>query len=41
MYLVTFRLDLGEYDAGFHELNYTIQAAAEDTDQTHVERPGE
>nr|WP_225935341.1 antibiotic biosynthesis monooxygenase [Halobaculum magnesiiphilum] len=31
MYLVTFRLDPGEYDAEFHELNDTIQAAAEDT----------
>ncbi|WP_128906355.1 antibiotic biosynthesis monooxygenase family protein [Halorubrum amylolyticum] len=32
MYLVTFRLDPGEYDEEFHELNDTIQAAAEDTD---------
>lgn len=32
MYLVTFRLDPGEYDAEFHELNDAIQAAAEDTD---------
>jgi antibiotic biosynthesis monooxygenase (ABM) superfamily enzyme len=32
MYLVTFRLDPGEYDEEFHELNDKIQAAAEDTD---------
>lgn len=32
MYLVTFRLDPGEYDAEFHELNDVIQAAAEDTE---------
>ncbi|MCD2200285.1 hypothetical protein LPA44_10315 [Halobacterium sp. KA-4] len=32
MYLVTFRLDPGEYDDEFHELNDRIQAAAEDTD---------
>jgi heme-degrading monooxygenase HmoA len=32
MYLVTFRLDPGEYDEEFHELNDAIQAAAEDTD---------
>lgn len=31
MYLVTFRLAPGEYDAAFHELNDAIQAAAEDT----------
>ena len=31
MYLVTFRLDPGEYDAEFHELNDRIQAAAENT----------
>lgn len=32
MYLVTFRLDVGEYDEEFHELNDAIQAAAEATD---------
>ncbi|MFC5135733.1 MULTISPECIES: antibiotic biosynthesis monooxygenase family protein [Haloferacaceae] len=32
MYLVTFRLDPGEYDAEFHELNDAIRAAAEGTD---------
>ncbi|MCD2204747.1 antibiotic biosynthesis monooxygenase family protein [Halobacterium sp. KA-6] len=32
MYLVTFRLDPGEYDDKFHELNDRIQAAAEETD---------
>jgi len=32
MYLVTFRLDPGEYNEDFHELNDAIQAAAEDTD---------
>ncbi|GAA0513963.1 protein of unknown function [Halorubrum aquaticum] len=32
MYLVTFRLDPGEYDAEFHELNDAIQAVAEETD---------
>jgi heme oxygenase (staphylobilin-producing) len=32
MYVVTFRLDPGEYDAEFHELNDAVQAAAEDTD---------
>ncbi|WP_117594407.1 antibiotic biosynthesis monooxygenase family protein [Haloprofundus halophilus] len=32
MYLVTFRLAPGEYDAEFHELNNVIQAAAEDTE---------
>ncbi|WP_254864162.1 antibiotic biosynthesis monooxygenase family protein [Halovivax gelatinilyticus] len=32
MYLVTFRLAPGEYDAEFHELNETIQAVAEGTD---------
>ncbi|WP_049979459.1 antibiotic biosynthesis monooxygenase family protein [Halolamina rubra] len=32
MYLVTFRLDPGEYDAAFHELDDAIQAAAEETD---------
>ncbi|UTF52552.1 antibiotic biosynthesis monooxygenase family protein [Natronosalvus rutilus] len=32
MYLVTFRLDPGEYDAEFHELNDSIQAVAEETD---------
>jgi len=32
MYLVTFRLDPAEYDAVFHELNDTVQAAAEATD---------
>lgn len=31
MYLVTFRLAPGEYDAEFHELNDAIQVAAEDT----------
>lgn len=31
MYLVTFRLDPGEYDSEFRELNDAIQAAAEDT----------
>lgn len=31
-YLVTFRLDPGEYDEEFHELNDAIQAAAEDTE---------
>jgi heme oxygenase (staphylobilin-producing) len=31
MYLVTFRLDPGEYDAEFHELNDAVQAVAEDT----------
>ncbi|MFB6072233.1 MAG: antibiotic biosynthesis monooxygenase [Halobacterium sp.] len=31
-YLVTFRLDPGEYDEEFHEVNDRIQAAAEDTD---------
>ncbi|WP_269785468.1 antibiotic biosynthesis monooxygenase family protein [Halobacterium zhouii] len=31
MYLVTFRLDPGEYDAEFHDLNDAIQAAAENT----------
>ncbi|SIR68092.1 protein of unknown function [Haladaptatus litoreus] len=32
MYLVTFRLDPGEYDEEFHKLNDAIQATAEDTD---------
>jgi heme oxygenase (staphylobilin-producing) len=32
MYLVTFRIDPGEYDAEFRELNDRIQAAAEDMD---------
>ncbi|NHN42872.1 DUF4188 domain-containing protein [Halorubellus sp. JP-L1] len=32
MYLVTFRLDPGEYDEEFHELNDAIQVVAEDTD---------
>lgn len=32
MYLVTFRLDPGEYDAEFHELNDAIQGAAENMD---------
>ncbi|RAW44895.1 antibiotic biosynthesis monooxygenase [Halorubrum sp. 48-1-W] len=32
MYLVTFRLDPGEYDAEFHELNGAIQAVAEETE---------
>jgi heme oxygenase (staphylobilin-producing) len=32
MYLVTFRIDPGEYDAEFHELNDRVQVAAEDTD---------
>ncbi|WP_058827870.1 antibiotic biosynthesis monooxygenase [Haloferax sp. Q22] len=32
MYLVMFRLDPGEYDAEFHELNDAIQVAAEDTE---------
>lgn len=32
MYLVTFRLAPDEYDAEFHDLNDTIQAAAEDTE---------
>lgn len=31
MYLVTFRLDPGEYDAEFRELNDAIQVVAEDT----------
>lgn len=31
MYLVTFRLDPGEYDAEFHEVNDAIQVTAEDT----------
>ncbi|MEF8915830.1 antibiotic biosynthesis monooxygenase family protein [Natronomonas sp.] len=33
MYLVTFRVDPGEYDAEFHELNDSIQAVAEDMDE--------
>ncbi|MFC3960108.1 antibiotic biosynthesis monooxygenase family protein [Halovivax cerinus] len=32
MYLVTFRIDPGEYDAEFHELNDAIQAVAEQSD---------
>lgn len=32
MYLVTFRLNPGEYDAEFHELNEAIQDTAEDTE---------
>jgi len=32
VYLVTFRLDPGEYDSEFHELNDGIQAVAEDMD---------
>lgn len=32
VYLVTFRLDPGEYDAEFHDLNDAIQAAAEGTE---------
>jgi heme-degrading monooxygenase HmoA len=32
VYLVTFRLDPGEYDEEFHSLNGAIQAAAEDTE---------
>lgn len=32
MYLVTFRLDPGDYDAEFHALNDAVQAAAEDTE---------
>lgn len=32
MYLVTFRLDPGEYDATFHELNDAIEEAAEETE---------
>ncbi|ELZ12245.1 hypothetical protein C479_05538 [Halovivax asiaticus JCM 14624] len=32
MYLVTFRLDPGDYDAQFHELNDAIQVVAETTD---------
>ncbi|MDH5020933.1 antibiotic biosynthesis monooxygenase family protein [Halobacterium rubrum] len=32
MYLVTFRIDPGEYDEAFHDLNDRIQAAAEATD---------
>ncbi|RDZ39537.1 antibiotic biosynthesis monooxygenase [Haloferax sp. Atlit-4N] len=31
-YLITFRLDPGEYDAEFHELNDAIQTAAEETE---------
>lgn len=31
MYLVTFRLDPGEYDVEFHALNDAVQAAAEET----------
>lgn len=31
-YLVTFRLDPGEYDAEFHALNDAIQVVAEETD---------
>jgi len=31
-YLVTFRLDPGEYDTEFHELNDAIQAVAEGMD---------
>ncbi|KZX49701.1 MULTISPECIES: antibiotic biosynthesis monooxygenase family protein [Haloarcula] len=32
MYLVTFRLAPGEYDAEFHELNDAVQKAAEDSE---------
>lgn len=32
MYLVTFRLEPGDYDDAFHELNDAVQAAAEETD---------
>ncbi|USZ67628.1 DUF4188 domain-containing protein [Halorussus salilacus] len=32
MYLVTFRLDPGEYDEEFHDLNDAIEATAESTD---------
>lgn len=32
MYLVTFRLAPGEYDAEFHELNDAIQIEAEETE---------
>lgn len=32
MYLVTFRLDPGEYDAAFHELNDAVQAVTEETE---------
>jgi len=32
VYLVTFRIDPGEYDAEFHELNDAIQTAAEETE---------
>jgi heme oxygenase (staphylobilin-producing) len=32
MYLVTFRLEPGEYDGEFHELNDRIQEVAEGTD---------
>lgn len=32
MYLVTFRLDPGEYDEEFRELNDAVQTAAESTD---------
>lgn len=32
MYLVTFRLDPGDYDAEFHQLNDRIQAVADATD---------
>jgi aspartate oxidase len=37
MSLVAFRLAPGEYDEVFHELNDTIQAAAEDTDGSSVD----
>lgn len=32
MYLVTFRIDPGDYDEEFHELNDSIEAAAEATE---------
>ena len=39
MYLVTFRLEPGEYDEEFHEVNDAIQAVAEDTDGYLGKRP--
>jgi heme-degrading monooxygenase HmoA len=46
VYLVTFRIDPGEYDEEFHELNDAIQAAAEATEgylgkQTWTDPEGE
>lgn len=40
MYLVTFRLDPGEYNTEFHESNDVIQAIAEDTDGYLGKRTG-